>query len=714
MSLLNFDVLAHIEDLGDMHAAPAEYAGTRGKKKFMEGFAVTFTSPHEGISLRYRADIKDTGDTGWKKDGEFAGTRGKRRPVEGFSIELVGPKLAEYDVLYMAHVGQSGDTAWLANGDYCGLHRQGYWVEGFAVQIVPRKPEYVTLISKAASGTGKALVITAPSSPEKTDVLVSAPDGSDLQLWDRRPVRGGVGYALINKARPHLCIARGKGQEAVLKNVASIDTDDNCVWLDDTVPGPWNAIRSRTDLEVKLNMRGNPPYADRDNALIVYPWARGASNELWRSKKATYDLIGGTDEAALNEVARAIYQGCYPSIFKGKQRIGHAGITAVSFDITSAPVFRIQPSEILREALLALAAEVPDVSEESLSQHAVDAARVAGSTFILSVESIALSVESDNPLTTTASLEMAASVKVNLDRSLTLELRHGKLNIKEHPAIELILDKLFVPWLLNELNGHILDHIAMPAINLLGIELSTPALATQAPYVLAAASKVLDTVMLPAPTAWPKGKVFVGADEPVLDSVMAAVLAGLKPSGDWSYGIDIGICDVKLRAHYEIHFSNPQFAITPLSGNQYKVRLDLRGRATFAAKCGILSASPGAEANGYVIATAEVSVNAKNEVVVTFKSLDDIAPDWSFDDLPWWMDQVISKILGAFNPIIKLAITEALKGKQFEVYTIPSINAHIAGRTFEITLRDLKLDSIADAGKKPLAIVTGTTGVKIK
>jgi hypothetical protein len=79
----NFDVLAHIEDMGDVHAGPGEYAGTRGKKKFMEGFAITLKTPLDGAGLRYRAHINGSGNTPWVKDGAYVGSRGAHIAVEG-------------------------------------------------------------------------------------------------------------------------------------------------------------------------------------------------------------------------------------------------------------------------------------------------------------------------------------------------------------------------------------------------------------------------------------------------------------------------------------------------------------------------------------------------------------------------------------------------------------------------------------------------------
>jgi uncharacterized protein YjdB len=707
----NFDVLAHIEDMGDIHAGPGEYAGTRGKTKFMEGFSVTFTGPVDGIGLRYRAHITDSGDTQWVKDGTFVGARGKRKSVEGFAIELSGANLAQYDVLYMTHIRDVGDTGWVSNGAFCGTQGQRRPVEGLAVKVVPRTHNYVSLISKAASGSGKALLITASAKPGETGVFVSAANGSDLQLWDRRPVKGGQGFALINKGRPTLCIARGPGQPTVLKEVKLIDTDDTCVWRDDTVPGIYNAINSWTNWELKFDMSGNPPYADNNNVLISYPWAGGAPNELWRQNKATYNLVAGTDDRALNTLSEAIYRGCYPKVFKGSLPIGKGGIKSVGYDVVSVPVFNLKAATQLQEHFQQQLLQRLGASDERSREIAIEA---AASMVDVRIDVIKLIVETDKPVSTNASLQMGASIQANPDRSLTLNLKLGELKIPDLPELERQLNEWFVPLLLELLNHTILDHIAIPAINLLGIEFTAPVIATRYPHVLAASSKIPDSTMLPPPSRWPDKKVFVGADETVLNSVGAAALDQLKPSGNWKYQIDIGICDLVLEAHYEMNFRNPRFTVTPTSGNTYKVAIELGGYAWFRAKCGIFSASPGARAYGRVNATAAVSVDKDNKVILTFKSLDNISLDWSFDGLPVWMDAVISTILGAFNPIVLLSVTAALSGKTFEVYTIPTIDATIAGTKFEIRLKDLVLDSAADAAQKPLLLVTGAAEVKIR
>jgi hypothetical protein len=706
----NFDTLAHVEHQGDLHAGPGEYAGSRGKSQFMEGFSLTFKPAIAGMGLRYRAHATGSGDTPWTRDGGFAGSRGAKKSLEGFQIELSGAKLAEYDVLYMTHIRNAGDSAWVANGAYCGTRGQGRPVEGLAVKIVPRTPQYVSLISKASSGSGKALVMTAAA--QGNAVRVSATTGHDLQLWDKRPVKGGQGFVLINKARPTLCIARGPAQPVVLKETSQIDTDDSCVWRNDAVPGSYNAINSWTDWELKLNMAGNPPYADQDNVLIAYPWAKGAPNELWRESKATYNLVVGTDDRALNTLSEAIYRGCYPKVFKGALQIQKQGIKSVGYDIVSAPMFSLRPSaklqELTQQRLAKHFGETPELSQRS-------AADFAAASIGVHIATLELVVERDkDQIKVPASLQITARIQANPNRTLTLELELGELKIAQMPELELVLDKVFVPLLLEMLNKTVLEHIAIPALDLLGIEFSAPVMATRSPNVLVAASKLPDTASLPPAAHWPEHKIFVGADETVLDSLGAAVLDGVRPKGDWDYGIDIGICDLKLAAHYEMTLRNPQFSVTAKAGNTYKVKIELGGYARFKAKCGFLSASPGAGASGVVMATAALSVNSENKIIMTLKSLDHISLNWSFDGLPSWMDAVISNILGAFNPVVELAVTAALRGEEFELYSIPTIEAAIAGSQFEIRLKDIVLDSGADAAQKPLLLVTGAADVKLK
>lgn len=701
---LNFDVMAHIAKEGDLHAGPGQYAGTRGKSEAMEGYAITFTQALKGVGLRYRAGMRGSGSTPWITDGKLAGSRGQRAVVETIAIELSGRDLAAYDVQYMAHVAHLGDTGWVENGVECGTPKHA--IEGLAVRIVPRQANYITLMSRALSGSGKVLVITAPDK-EGGPVMVSAPTGDDRQLWDRRPVKGAAGYVLISKKWPAKCLARnGSAQPIVLKDTARIDEDDTCIWLDDTVPGPYNAIRSWNNWELKLNMCGNPPYMDQDNLLLAYPWARASPNELWRTATRAYNLLSGADGDALNQMSESIYQGCYPQIFRGQLSLPIPGVEAVVYDMQSAPVFSLETRAERPAALLQAAqSQVATLAHDSLSAESL----VAASPITVTIRQFALEIKGRQPQKVAASLLMAARIESNLDRGVSLRLTLGDLKIPGHPDLEAVLKVALVPALLELLNSKLFAQIAIPGINLKGIDFSSPLIATRPPYALIASSKLPDQPTMPTDDNWPKHTAFAVADTALLDSVGAAVLSDLKPSGTWE-GSGGGF---SARANYGVGFRDPHFAVTPDAGNTYGIAMNVTGRATFHVDFLGLGFNLGASANGHVNGKAKVSVRNDKDIMLALETLDQVDIDWHFDDVPGFLDSIIGGILNLFTPVVIGVVTRALKGQQFEVYTLPAITTSIAGKNFQIKFQQLTLGSRADRQGKPLVLGTAKPEVKL-
>jgi hypothetical protein len=121
-------------------------------------------------------------------------------------------------------------------------------------------------------------------SEKGTSVYVSPQKlGNDYQLWQRKVMRKDKSlYALVNKATG-TCIARkdnSEGSKLYLAKISEADLNDRMVWLDDTVPGTYNAIRSLVDFEQKINIPGNGPYTD-GLELITWGWCGEQINELW-------------------------------------------------------------------------------------------------------------------------------------------------------------------------------------------------------------------------------------------------------------------------------------------------------------------------------------------------------------------------------------------------------------------------------------------------
>lgn len=696
-----FKVLVHVHDIGDMTADPNELAGTDDKSKPLEGFQISFPSP-VGLGLRYMAHVSKKGDTGWLEDGEFAGSRGQSATVEGFAIELTGEKFTEYDVLYMAYNQNGVQTGWFANGAFCGTRGQSLGLIGMVVRLVKRAPNYVSIVSKARAHSGRMLVITGR--PHDRTVVVEVPGDEAWQTWDKRPVKAGQGYLLLSKADPTQCIARRGGREpTALADIRTAKLDD-CIWRDDTVRGRYNAINCWTDWELKLNVRGNPPYRDRDTTLLTWPWACGAENELWRTAVQTYNVVAGGDEFALNRVAEAIHRGCYPTVFRESISVGREGLNTVGFDIPAPPVFRLTPSTLYRQQL----EQMQDVSiaEKAALEHA------NAVSFSARADGVKLTIGGKIAAQVEAVLEASAAIHFDHDNRLTIRLNAGALHIPQGQvdevtriALEVALNLAFLPLLLDYLNKNILERIAIPKLALNGIDFAAPVISLQQPYLLGSTSMLPDSVFPPPESHWPQRRLFCGVDTATLDSVASSFLKDISPRERWSANIGIG----SVSAEYYLEFKNPNFIVSAGKRNTYQVRIDVSGGANFK----FMGIGPSADADGFVLATASVVVMPDRKVKIVFRSLDFIVVNWHFGGLPPFVDDAISAILNAFNPVVMQVVTLALRDKEFDVYTIPEIETTIGGRKVTITLRDLALDSMEDQARKPLVLAYGDVDVKL-
>jgi len=141
MTTPKFEVLAHVESIGDIKVGPNEYAGAQDKHKSIEGFQISFSAP-AGVGLRYMAHIRSKGDTAWLKDGEFVGSRGQHLPLEGFAIELTGENARLYDILYMARDHEGKNTKWVWNGNFCGTRGKSLALSGIVITLVQKEMHF--------------------------------------------------------------------------------------------------------------------------------------------------------------------------------------------------------------------------------------------------------------------------------------------------------------------------------------------------------------------------------------------------------------------------------------------------------------------------------------------------------------------------------------------------------------------------------------------
>ena len=185
------------------------------------------------------------------------------------------------------------------------------------------------IVSKARAADGKLLVLDTTSVRwihyNKYAVVVGVLDlGKASQVWTRAQRPGDAnafalknigrrGWLYLEVASRAIVYMDGRTQEiiwAILDERADPSGLHGAYWYDDKVQGPYNAMASREDWELKINIRGDGPYTS-GSAVIAYPWDGGAVNELWRSWPAT-GIPGPGSRVLLTNFEHIVQLGATP------------------------------------------------------------------------------------------------------------------------------------------------------------------------------------------------------------------------------------------------------------------------------------------------------------------------------------------------------------------------------------------------------------------
>jgi hypothetical protein len=101
------EIIAHIQNIGDVRGTFGDWIGVPGSGLWMEGFQIVSGVEIAAEDVIYRA-IMDSGPdqkirrSDWMPSGHFCGSRGLRMPILGFCIELRNEAARRYECTYSA------------------------------------------------------------------------------------------------------------------------------------------------------------------------------------------------------------------------------------------------------------------------------------------------------------------------------------------------------------------------------------------------------------------------------------------------------------------------------------------------------------------------------------------------------------------------------------------------------------------------------------
>jgi len=428
---------------------------------------------------------------------------------------------------------------------------------------------------------------------------------------------------------------------------------------------------------------------------------------------SNYNGGAGLNQQVLNNMSKNIYDSLYPDFFKGQKEIDKFNIKTVSWDITQAPVFDLNPSEKTKMFLKEqLNKSVTDTTLISQLEAYIDESVI---TFELSVPTFEVTIELTNGTTSqpiNSSIDVYLQAQITTDNKLTAEIIKAEINIDDEPTLVWILNNLVLPEVEDQLNKTLMQGIQLPQLKFGGVTLSTPVpvLNNQTLLVFAALSSQGATVP-PAPgSAWPQDKFFALSDETLIETVTSEVLKNTQKSGTASKKISI----IKLSASYNVGVNNPgvQFA----GGSNLTVNVDAFGGGSVKVKAdfGIWkpSVTLGLNIKASPKVNGQVQVDSSNDVNVKFLSVDDFKVTLELSGIPSWLDKFISEIISFLTKPIAQLIGSLLTGISFKVYQIPEFNIDTDGIKLDILVSDIGINTMTDSGNKELLDVTGNVDVE--
>ena len=131
------EMVAHIQERGDVGAMFGEWLGEAGSKRWIEGFGL---APVSGVSpkeIEYQAVLGRGWLSPWVEGGQFCGSRAMALPVLGLKVRLRGAAEATHSVSYSATFIDGTRAGPARDGEACESEAL-VGMESFLVTLEPR------------------------------------------------------------------------------------------------------------------------------------------------------------------------------------------------------------------------------------------------------------------------------------------------------------------------------------------------------------------------------------------------------------------------------------------------------------------------------------------------------------------------------------------------------------------------------------------------
>ncbi len=156
------EMVAHIQERGDVGAMLGEWLGERGSKRWIEGFGLSPVRAIAAADIEYQAVLGQGWLSPWVEGGQFCGSRAMALPLLGLRVRLRGAPAETHDVIYSATFIDGSEVGPVMNGEACEADSLAA-MEAFQVILQPRRTdELVSRASAPAQTSGRPAAKPVP------------------------------------------------------------------------------------------------------------------------------------------------------------------------------------------------------------------------------------------------------------------------------------------------------------------------------------------------------------------------------------------------------------------------------------------------------------------------------------------------------------------------------------------------------------------------
>ena len=131
------EMVAHIQERGDVGAMIGDWLGEKTSKRWIEGFGVAPTRLIGPKDIEYQAVLGRGWLSPWVEGGQFCGSRGMALPILGLRLRLRGDAAEAFDVQYSASFIDGTEVGPVGAGEECEAESLAP-IEAFQIVIRPR------------------------------------------------------------------------------------------------------------------------------------------------------------------------------------------------------------------------------------------------------------------------------------------------------------------------------------------------------------------------------------------------------------------------------------------------------------------------------------------------------------------------------------------------------------------------------------------------